>query len=109
MKKILDCGFLRDFNTTSAYGTGSYFARDASYSSSSGYSPPNGEGIKSMFLVRILVGEPCVGRHGMQVPAEKCDGSLHESMVDKLADPSIFVLGSGADDHAYPEFVITFK
>ena len=27
---------------------------------------------------------------------------------NRLADPSIFVLSSGSDEHAYPEFMITF-
>jgi poly [ADP-ribose] polymerase 10/14/15 len=108
---ILDQGFIREYNTVSAYGRGTYFARDASYSADDRYTPPDPQngGLKSMFIVRILVGEPCVGRSGMQKPSPKQDGTLHESMVDNVANPSIFVLSSGSDDHAYPEFLVRFK
>ena len=108
---ILDQGFIREYNTVSAYGRGTYFARDASYSEDDRYSPPDPQngGLKSMFIVRILVGEPCVGQSGMQKPSPKQDGTLHESMVDNVANPSIFVLSSGSDDHAYPEFLIRFR
>ena len=58
---------------------------------------------------RVLVGEPCVGNSKMNMPIAKPDGSLHNSMVDRLQNPSIFVLSSGADDHGYPEFMFTFK
>ena len=107
---IARMGFIREFNHTSAYGRGTYFARDMSYSASDRYSPPvlpGGE--KFAFLARVLVGEPCLGRNGMAKPDTKPDGTLHDSMVNDLNDPSIFVLSSGSDDHAYPEFMVKFK
>ena len=30
-------------------------------------------------------------------------------MVDSTTSPTIFVLSSGSDDHAYPEYIIEFK
>ena len=82
-----------------------------SYSAHDRYSPPNDDGEKFAFLARVLVGEPCVGKPEMDMPAVKPDGSgsLHDSMVDKLIDPSIFVLSSGSDEHGYAEFMIKFK
>ena len=51
----------------------------------------------------------CIFR-GMKIPSIRAaDGTLHESMVDNLNDPSIYVLGSGTDNHAVPTHVITFK
>jgi poly [ADP-ribose] polymerase 10/14/15 len=105
-------GFLREYNSTALYGNGTYFARDASYSARGRYTPPNSEGEKFMFLARVLVGEPCAGVSGMKKPAPKpgrASGELCESMVDRLQDPTIFILSAGSDDHAYAEFLVKFK
>jgi hypothetical protein len=54
-----------------------------------------------MFLARVLLGESCLGTKGMARPKQKPGlHTLFESMVDRLDDPSIFVLGAGTDDHA---------
>ena len=50
-------GFNRAFQKVSAYGKGVYFARDASYSCSERYSPPDGKGIQRMFVSRVTVGD----------------------------------------------------
>jgi len=42
-------------NTNHAYGQGSYFARDASYSS--GFSKGDSNGLMSMFYADVLVGQ----------------------------------------------------
>jgi len=109
IRSIALMGFVREFNTTSVYGKGTYFARDMSYSANNRYTPPNASGEKFAFLARVLVGEPCVGTQGMNMPDVKPGGALHDSMVNNLADPSIFVLSSGSDEHAYPEFMVKFK
>lgn len=33
-------------------------------------------------------------------------GTYHESMVDRLFNPRVFVLSTGSDNQAYPEFVL---
>jgi serine/threonine protein kinase len=109
IRNIARQGFIREYNSASVYGKGTYFARDMSYSASDRYSPPNANGEKFAFLARVLVGEPCIGSLGMVMPTAKRNGSLHDSMVDRLQNPSIFVLSSGADDHGYPDFMIKFK
>ena len=38
------------------FGPGVYFARDASYSARDTYSPPDGEGLKRVFLCRLAIG-----------------------------------------------------
>lgn len=63
---ILANGFLRDYNTTAAYGKGTYFAREARYSLQSRYAKPDEKGIQHLLLARVLVGEPCVGRSGSE-------------------------------------------
>ena len=110
---ILANGFLRDFNTRGAHGKGVYFARQAAYSLSPSYSkidPNTGE--HCLLLCRVLVGEACEGRSGMERPTQKPNSSaLHESMVDRLPveQSQIVVLSAGSDKQAYPEFVLKFQ
>lgn len=108
-QKIIHTGFLRDCNHTAAYGRGTYFARSAAYSLNPRYAKPDATGDQYLMLVRVLVGEPCVGSSSMEKPAPKPGSDqLHESMVNRLQDPSIFVLSAGSDNRAYPEFVLRF-
>lgn len=110
VQTILAQGFLRDHNTHSAYGKGSYFAKNAKFSVPD-YCPPDRDGISHVFLSRLLVGEPCKGGPGKKLPDPKPNGggALYDSMVDDVGNPKIFVLGSGSDDHAYPEFLLKVK
>ena len=106
---ICNHGFNRSYSSTAVFGHGTYFARDAKYSSDKRYAQPNSSGEQQMLLCRILAGEPCEGRQGMVQPSAKPSGVLHESMVNDVADPSIYVLSAGSDDCAYPEYRITFR
>ena len=107
--KICKTGFNRSFSAAALYGHGTYFARDAKYSSDKRYAKPDSSGEQQMLLCRILAGEPCAGTQVLMQPSAKPTGVLHESMVDNVANPSIYVLSAGSDDCAYPEFRITFK
>ena len=104
---MLSNGFLRDYNTTSAFGKGTYFARDSAYSLQPKYAVPNARGEQVLLLSRVLVGDPCVGSNSMTTPKLKQPGgTYHESMVDRLFNPRVFVLSTGSDNQAYPEFVL---
>jgi hypothetical protein len=108
---IVHTGFNRDYSKRALYGRGTYFARDAKYSANAAYAVPNAAGAQFLLVVRILAGEPCVGSASMAEPTRKPrgQGELHESMVDNLANPSIYVLSSGTDDHAYPTYRVRFR
>jgi poly [ADP-ribose] polymerase 10/14/15 len=109
--KILQQGFNRSFAGRNAtrYGQGSYFARDASYSTFPLYSPPDTDGVQSIFLARVVVGEYTLGVQGALTPAERdaTTHALYDSTVDNVRDPSIFVTYN--DGQAYPEYLIKFK
>ena len=51
-----------------AFGKGAYFARDASYSSSTRFSRPNAQGVQHMFLARVVIGEYCRGVQNALAP-----------------------------------------
>jgi len=92
-------GFDQSFNTTSAYGMGTYFARDASYSHA--YMRPDKKGVSFMFLCDVLVGKPCQGTSRLVI-----DTTKYDSAVDHSMNPSIFVTPHA--DGAYPKYIIAF-
>ncbi|XP_030613963.1 protein mono-ADP-ribosyltransferase PARP14-like [Archocentrus centrarchus] len=110
---INDHGFNRSYAGKNAalYGDGTYFAVNASYSASDTYSKPNQKGEKFMYVCRVLTGDFTLGKKGMVAPPVKntSTGSTdrYDSVVDNMANPDMFVIFH--DDHAYPEYLITFK
>ncbi|XP_026129256.1 poly [ADP-ribose] polymerase 14-like isoform X1 [Carassius auratus] len=103
-------GFNRSFAGMhgAMYGNGTYFAVDPSYSAR-GYSKPDVNGHKRMYLARVLVGDFTQGKQGLPVPPMKSSSSadLYNSVTDKINNPTMFVIFN--DVQAYPEYLITFQ
>ncbi|XP_073710890.1 protein mono-ADP-ribosyltransferase PARP14-like [Misgurnus anguillicaudatus] len=103
-------GFNRSYagQNAAVYGKGTYFALNASYSANNTYSVPNAQGIKHMYLCRVLTGDFTAGSSAMIVPPPKntTTADLYDTVVDNPAAPTIFVVFR--DDNAYPEYLITF-
>ena len=90
------------------YGQGTYFARDASYSN--GFARTDAQGLKHIYVVRVLTGEYTRGDSSMLVapPKDPKDPTvLFDSVVDNTSNPSIYVVFYDAD--AYPEYLIVYK
>merc|ERR1719473_848060 len=107
--KIAQQGFNRSFcgKNATAFGKGVYFARDASYSSSTTYSRPDGNGVQHMFLCRVIVGEYCVGRSGALAPDVRKGAMLYDTTVDNMSNPSMYI--TYHDAQCYPDYLIKFK
>ncbi|XP_012715888.2 protein mono-ADP-ribosyltransferase PARP12 [Fundulus heteroclitus] len=89
-----------------AYGRGSYFARDASYSDK--YSRVGGSLKKIMFVARVLVGEYTKGRSSyVRPPSKPGSKALYDSCVDSISKPSIFVIFE--KQQIYPEYLIRYR
>ncbi|KAM6984745.1 protein mono-ADP-ribosyltransferase PARP12 [Aplochiton taeniatus] len=88
-----------------AYGKGSYFARDAKYS----HSYTGQSNVKSMFVCRVLVGDYITGHSSYLRPPSKDGGdtNFYDSCVDNLSNPSIFVVFE--KPQVYPEYLIQYK
>ena len=106
---ILASKFNRSYAGKNAvlYGKGVYFARDASYSSSTTYSIPNAQGVQHIFLCRVAVGEYCLGKNGQLEPDVRSGATRYDSTVNNMSNPSIFVAFD--DAQAYPEYLVQFK
>ncbi|XP_016383980.1 poly [ADP-ribose] polymerase 14-like [Sinocyclocheilus rhinocerous] len=108
--QINNHGFNRSFAGMNGamYGNGSYFAVDPKYSAQ-GYSKPDVNGHKRMYLVRVLVGDFTQGKQGLPVPPAKSSNSadLYNSVTDYMTNPTMFVIFN--DVQAYPEYLITFQ
>ena len=89
------------------YGKGAYFARDASYSSSTTYSRPNAQGVQHMFLARVVIGEYCRGVRDALAPPARDGAVLFDSTVNDVRNPTIFV--TYRDSQAYPDYLVKFR
>tara|TARA_Y100000389_G_scaffold123259_2_gene120571 strand:- start:890 stop:1465 length:576 start_codon:yes stop_codon:yes gene_type:complete len=98
IESICKTGFLTRFNRTSAYGKGTYFARDAQYSFS--YMRDVTHGLSYMFLADVLVGNKQRGSSGNRAPHGV------DNWVDNIQNTSIYV--TPYDAGAYPRYVIAF-
>jgi hypothetical protein len=109
--RIAQQGFNRSFTGATSgralYGKGVYFARDARYSMSIEYSPPDANGVQNMFLVRAVVGEVCKGVKDALTPAVRYENQLYDSTVDDVQRPSIYVTYN--DAQVYPDILIKFS
>ncbi|CAI9175696.1 unnamed protein product [Rangifer tarandus platyrhynchus] len=105
-------GFNRSYagKNATAYGKGTYFAVNASYSASDVYSRPGINGKKHMYYVRVLTGFYTLGNSSLIVPPPKDHQNpidLYDTVTDCLQKPNLFVVFY--DYQAYPEYLITFR
>lgn len=90
------------------YGNGVYFASRASYSM--GYTVPDTNGLRHMYLARVVVGFYTQGHKGLLVPPPLFAQSpevLFDSVVDSTSNPNVYVVFR--DSQCYPEYLITLK
>ncbi|XP_060594416.1 uncharacterized protein LOC132748798 [Ruditapes philippinarum] len=112
--KIVKHGYNRSFTTVCAYGLGAYFAVQSAYSDSDRYAKPDVNGVKRMFLNRVLVGVSCLGNSSMAVLPQRPGVTFNNFPVcyDSAADsngktPGIYVIFH--DTQAYPEYLIEYS
>ncbi|XP_028810519.1 protein mono-ADP-ribosyltransferase PARP12 [Denticeps clupeoides] len=88
-----------------AFGKGSYFARDAKYS----HSYTGDSSTRCMFVCRILVGDYASGHPSYVRPPSKDGGdtNFYDSCVDNVSSPSIFVVFE--KHQVYPEYLIQYR
>mmetsp|Transcript_90560 Transcript_90560/g.281955 ORF Transcript_90560/g.281955 Transcript_90560/m.281955 type:complete len:147 (+) Transcript_90560:1549-1989(+) len=92
----------------SLWGSGTYFARDASYVAHGGFcGPPNHEGGRQMLMCLVATGIPCLGdaNHKGVLPFRR-QPHRYSCSVDSLSSPEIFIIQNpGA---AYPAYLISY-
>lgn len=84
---------------------GSYFALDAKYS----HNYTSDTDVRSMFVVRLLVGEYTKGCQDYRRPPSKDGGDInfYDSCVDNVYNPSIYVVFD--KPQIYPEYLLQYK
>ncbi|KAM7367145.1 hypothetical protein PAMP_015069 [Pampus punctatissimus] len=91
-----------------AFGRGIYFAKHATYADKySNSSTIQGEQSKIIFLARVMIGKSKVGQRDFQKPDHGCSENLHDSCVDDIMHPNIFVIFD--PNQIYPEYLIQYK
>lgn len=96
---IIQEGFDPERNSRAAYGKGTYFAKNASYSRD--YAPPASDQVSFMLICSVLIGE--IGLYGSIKPI---DISKHDNAVDNPKSPSIYV--TPYTYGAIPRFIVAF-
>jgi hypothetical protein len=96
---IIKNGFDPLANSRSAYGKGSYFAVNASYSRE--YAPPASDEVSFMLICSVLIGEIEVYGHNKPI-----DTLRHDNSVDNSKSPSIYV--TPYQYGAIPRFIVAF-
>jgi len=96
---ILREGFDPSVNKRSAYGKGSYFAKNASYSCE--YAPPASDHISFMLICSVLIG--VVGTYGQN---KKINTTVHDISVNNLTAPTIFA--TPYKEAAVPRYIVAF-
>uniref|UniRef100_UPI003AAEBC39 protein mono-ADP-ribosyltransferase PARP12-like n=1 Tax=Centroberyx gerrardi TaxID=166262 RepID=UPI003AAEBC39 len=88
-----------------AFGKGSYFARDAEYS----HHYTGQSDVRSMFVSRVLVGDFTQGSYDYLRPPSKDGGEMcfYDSCVDNIRNPSIFVVFE--KHQIYPEYLLQYE
>uniref|UniRef100_A0A674NDR9 Uncharacterized LOC101067802 n=1 Tax=Takifugu rubripes TaxID=31033 RepID=A0A674NDR9_TAKRU len=88
-----------------AYGKGSYFAVDAQYS----HHYTSDSDVRSMFVVRLLVGKYTTGSPEYRRPPSKDGGDInfYDSCVDNVHQPSIYVVFD--KPQIYPEYLLQYR
>nr|XP_031536359.1 protein mono-ADP-ribosyltransferase PARP14 isoform X2 [Vicugna pacos] len=104
-------GFNRSYagKNATAFGKGTYFAVNASYSANDTYSRPDMSGRKHMYYVRVLTGIYTRGHTSLIVPPLKDQTNptdSYDTVTDCVQNPTLFVVFY--DYQAYPEYLITF-
>jgi hypothetical protein len=100
-------GFLTKYSKVNAYGIGTYFAKDYSYSRnySINKSKINGEKLfdnyDTFIIAKVILGVPTV-----TVSSRNTDTSKFDYSCDNIKNPSIFSIPY--DDAAYPEYAVVF-
>ena len=103
---IIKNGFDRSYSTVGAYGVGTYFARDSSYSVDPRYCKPHLDGFQYILLCKVIVGDSIEGSDGMKI-ALKPDGTEYDTFVDRLTSSSIYV--SWRDYMAIPMYRLKLR
>ena len=99
--------FLLHVLSAVAFGQGTYFARDVSYSAQDRYSARDSKNHKYIYMCKVLVGDSEKGDQEIVMPHQKPNSSdIYDSTVDKVQNPSIVVIYH--DAQAYPEYLVTF-
>lgn len=92
-------GFMTAYNTTSAYGKGTYFSKEASYSRH--YTDRDDGDISYMFVCDVIV-----GRITTVNGSKNINTLLYDNSVNNTDKPTIYV--TPYDDGAYPRYLVAF-
>lgn len=99
INNIATNGFMKLFNKVSAYGKGTYFSTQASYSSH--YTDKDDTDVSYMFVCDVMIGK-CTIVNG----PHEIDTKVYDNSINFINAPTIYV--TPYDDGAYPKYLVAF-
>jgi hypothetical protein len=100
-------GFMVKYSRVNAYGIGTYFAKNYSYSRNYSISKSSSSGLKlfdsydTFIIAKVILGLPTITQSGQYTNTEHFDYSC-----DNIKTPTIYSIPY--DDAAYPEYAVVF-
>lgn len=101
-------GFMMQHSKPGMWGTGLYFAQNASYSDS--YSHQCGSGRRSFFLTKLLAGEEkriMPNDPSLRFCPDKPGGGRYDTVTGETNSSKVYVVYENG--RAYPEYLITYR
>ncbi|KAG2386078.1 hypothetical protein C9374_003227 [Naegleria lovaniensis] len=105
--KIIESGIDYRLTTTGHYGQGAYFAVNASYSH--GYAPASSNGHRTIFMCRVIIGEPMVvpsQNKNLTRPYDPTKDKMYDSVQGNPTGTEFVIFDN---KQAYAEYLVTYK
>ena len=97
---------LHGSNSGQNFGRGTYFAMSPSYSYN--YATVDNDGLKYIFIAKVIVGSLVIGNSSMvRPPKNPSTNALYESSCDNITTPTIIVKYDKQE--YYPEYILVVK
>jgi len=107
VENIAHNGFLTRYSKVNAYGIGTYFAKEYSYSRNYSLNKNKINGFNlfnnydTFIIAKVILGKPTITNSGKETNIE-----LYDYSCNNIQNPTIFSIPY--DDSTYPEYAITF-
>jgi hypothetical protein len=102
-----DDGFRMQYSTKGMWGTGLYFAENASYSD--GYAHSGGAGQRSFILAKLLAGDEVhlPSNNSLRFPPKKPGGGIYDTVTGTTGGSKVYIVYENG--RAYPEYLVTYR
>eukprot|EP01043_Picozoa_sp_COSAG02_P032795 COSAG02_NODE_2207_length_9517_cov_3.723508_2_plen_383_part_00 len=102
-------GFMMQYSAKGMWGTGLYFAENASYSDGYANTAHSGAGQRSFFLAKLLAGDEVhlSSDNSLRVCPDKPGGGRYDTVTGTTGGSKVYIVYENG--RAYPEYLVTYR